>query len=112
MENNKLLVKSVLPVTNLDYDKLEVTTSNEMVYTFYKYKTEEGATKYSLESLNLVTKQISFIFENLSENDQVGENENEMFLMNSKLKVFTITHYSLVEENTVINNSFRNDINI
>lgn len=111
MENNKIILKSIFPVTDLDCDKMELIVCNNTVYTFYKYKNEEGATNYSLESYNLQTREINFVFKDLSENDQIGESENEAFLINSKLKIFTITHYNLVEENTVINDSFRNITN-
>lgn len=111
LESNKLLVETVTQVTNLDCDKMEIAVCNDTVFTFYQYKNEDGIPKYSLEQLSLKTKHINFIFKGLSENDQIGENDDEVFLINSKLKIFSITHYNLVENDIVINDEFRNIFN-
>lgn len=111
MDNNKMVLRSIMALTELDCDKMEVTLCNDVVYTFYKFKNEEGLTKFSLETLNLQTKELNFIFKDLCENDQVGGSKDEKFLLNSQLKIFSVTHSSLVEENTVVNTAFRNIVN-
>lgn len=111
MENNKLVMKSLLSVTDLDYDKMEVITFNNKVFTFYQYKTDDGVSKYSLETLDLELRNISFIFKDLSVNDRIGHSNNELFLMNARLKVFSVNHYNLVEKVTIINASFRESDN-
>lgn len=108
MQDGMLIMTSVLPVTNLDCDKLELVAFDGIVYTFYKFKKDDGNVGYSLERLNLLTKRIDFIFKDLSDNDQVSRNVDKMFQINSQLKIFTISHYNIVERSVVINTSFRN----
>lgn len=108
MDNNKLVVNSIIHMTNVDCDKVELTLCNEIVYTIYKFKDNEGINKYSLETFNLETQEINFIFRDLSENCPIGHNKDNVFLLNSKLKIFSVTHYNLMEDNFVINEPFIN----
>ncbi|CAG9817802.1 unnamed protein product [Phaedon cochleariae] len=101
---DKITVSSVKNITNKDCDKMEITVCDDTVYTLYEYRLDNKET-FSLERYHMKTGRIDFIFQDI-DNDSIIEADGEQFKFSKTLKLFSFNHYSLVDTNEVINDSF------
>ncbi|KAG5868306.1 hypothetical protein JTB14_022789 [Gonioctena quinquepunctata] len=102
LDGDKIVLLSIKNITNVEYDDLEVILCYDTIYTLYRNRNVD-TTAYTLEKYNLETGDTEFISRDI---EDIMEIDGERFQLNSNMKIFSFNHYSAVENNDVINNSF------
>lgn len=88
------------PITDMDFDKIELVVCNNLAYTFYI-----NTHSYTLEEYNLDTGELHLIIDHQSSCCISETADGAMFSL-GKSKIFTFHHHNLVEGNKLINDSF------
>ncbi|CAG9833407.1 unnamed protein product [Diabrotica balteata] len=99
-----LKVISIQSISTVEYDELEMTICDNIVYTLYKEHTVNGL-MYSFEKFNLDTNEMEIIFDRLKEEDTLKADE-EIFDLDQSLNIFSFTHHNLFDENVLVNKNF------
>lgn len=106
--DKEIIVISVKEVSKIICDKMELVLCYNIAYTFYKYRCDDNSL-YCLESYNLDTGDIDFVFKDVSSDDTVIEINGDKYAVSSNLKIMSFQHCSLVEKNNLVNDSFSLD---
>lgn len=103
--DKEIVVVSIKEMSNMICDKIELVLCDNIAYTLYKYRCEDNDL-YCLESYNIDTGDIDFVFKDISSEDPVIEVDDDKYTVSSNLKMLSFQHCSLVEKDNLVNDSF------
>lgn len=104
---NSLILLKQMEMNEIDYEEMESTLCNHTIYTLYKRRDDHYDVVFSLESLDLKTKEVKYIFKNKVEGKAAVEADGQYFRPSEFTKLLSINHYGLVKDNVGVNDAIR-----
>lgn len=92
-------------MNEVDYEEMESSLCNDAIYTLYKRRDDNYDVVFSLESLDLQTNEIKYVFKNKVEGKPAVEADGQYFRFNEYTKLLSINHYSLMKKNVFVNDA-------